>query len=38
MSTGFGRIIHVAKERQDEILALDMTVEKLSSIMDRFVE
>ncbi len=38
MTSGLGRVTHVSQERQDEILAPDMTTEKLTHVMDRYVE
>ncbi|XP_064399511.1 carbonyl reductase [NADPH] 3-like isoform X2 [Halichondria panicea] len=37
MGSGLGRITHVSKEIQEEILAPDLTTEKLTTIMDRYV-
>ena len=37
MSSGFGKIFHVGPERQKEVLDPDLTVEKLSNLMDEFV-
>lgn len=37
LSSGMGRITYVSKERQEEVLDSEMTEEKLSAIMERFV-
>ncbi len=38
MSSALGRITRVSQERQDEILATDLTTEKLTEIVERFVK
>ena len=38
LSSGLGRVTYVSKERQKEILSPDLTEEKLSAIMEQFVQ
>lgn len=38
VSSGYGEISAVSKKIQDEILATDITIDKLSNIMDQYVK
>ena len=38
LSSGAGKITYIGKVKQAEVLAPDLTVERLSAIMDRFVK
>ena len=38
LSSGMGRITYVSKERREEILSPELTEEKLSTIMEQFVQ